>query len=210
MYTHERQSGGAWIAGLIGGIFTTVGGLMAVGGYASDEWALVIFGLIFGGMGLLVMVIGIHSWMGESLFETLDLRTPRPDTLLGEEVTFELEFRARKAFRIDKLTAVHKLTETAIWRRGTDSTTYTEELHVQTDESFAPRDVKAGETVQHSVTFRMPAEAPGSFESSNNKLTWTFHVDLDVPGWPDPSTTWQVTMRPYLAPDALEDAAGVG
>lgn len=207
MVRHEAAASPAGCLIAFGGIFASVGLIGSVVAYAEGGILPAMFCSIFLLVGLLVIAGGIHQMMGQSLYKDLYLETPAAQTLLGQRVPWKLSLTARKAFRLDKAVVKHRLEEKAILRRGTDSTTFSKNLFEQEKTFDLGREVRAGETVVLEGEFKMPADGPSSFSASNNSLTWSFEAAFDVPGWPDPSSTWPVPMAPVLSAQAFEEDA---
>lgn len=209
-HRHTSDTSAAWFFIVFGMIFGGIPGVMGMVFLASGEFFPLIFLSIFVLIGGGLIVWGIAQLMGARLLQDPYLELPREDTYLGELVPFRLGAVARSPFRLDKLVIEHACTESATRHRGTDSTTYSRKVFQQ-EVVFEPgREYQVGELLEFKGELCMPEDAPATVNGDNNRLIWTFQAHFDVPGWPDPSLSWTVPMRPVLAAEVHEVAKGAG
>lgn len=211
MHRHVQETKGSGCLLAFGLVFFCVG---LFSGAMIFQDGGIFFALLFGGIfslvGGLVVAFSIHQMMGDALFKELYLETPERSTRLGETFSFRLGWIGKRAFRVDSVEVRYYLEERAILRRGTNSTTYSRKLYEQVRRFDPGRDLQSGESFQVEGEFETPADGPSSLSGNNNFLTWKVEVSVDVPNWPDPSATWELTMRPVLAPEALEAESASG
>ena len=159
------------------------------------EWMLIVFAVLFGAVGLLLLFALFHSILG--------LFTPRPRLVvnsarvrLGETLDLTWRFRGQtgslRRFRI-----YLKGEEKATYRRGTD--TYTD------DEIFAELTLvdttDSLEMPQGEAQLTIPHDTMHSFDAGNNDITWTLHVEGEIARWPDVSEEHTI----LILPPGLED-----
>lgn len=171
------------------GVFTFLEYRMFMDG-DSFSWGLAIFLLLFQviGLGLLAAVP----------YQLLAMANPRPiitltrgTAPLGGTVSFTYELNGA-AHRVSALKITLQGTESARYRRGTDTKTdthvfFTETLVDATHQMNIPRG---------TGTIRVPADTMHSFEAENNKVIWQLHVVGEIARWPNIDDTFDITVRP--------------
>lgn len=136
----------------------------------------------------------------------VELTLDRRAIPLGGSTTLRWSVAGRPG-RLHGLTITLVGTESATYRRGTDTVTdkndfYTEHLvggDIEakekegggTDPLALPIDADRGER-----TLRIPAGTMHSFKGGNNQVTWTLKVRAWVPRWPDPKDEYEVRILP--------------
>ncbi|HEV7867780.1 MAG TPA: DUF3592 domain-containing protein [Chthoniobacteraceae bacterium] len=159
----------------------------AVFGFSHPK-APIIFPIIFGGIGVL-LIVGL-------VYQLLACLNPRPimtvnRLALGRELRLEWVFAGRSR-RIQRLRILLRGTEEATYRRGTDTTT---DRHVFTEleltDTTEPADIATGH-----VTTTIPANSMHTFIAPNNKLLWTLHLHGEIGGWPDVDEAFGITVLP--------------
>ncbi|MEM9021691.1 MAG: DUF3592 domain-containing protein [Planctomycetota bacterium] len=168
---------------------------------------LTVFMVPFVMVGLVVVAAFFQSLLvivAPAVVLTLDRRA----IPLGGATTLRWSVAGRPG-RLHGLTISLVGTESATYRRGTNTVTdthdfYTEHLvggdlaeQGEADPLALPVDSDRGE-----LTLRVPADTMHSFKSSNNKVTWTLRVRAWVPRWPDPKDQYEVRILPMQVVDA--------
>lgn len=107
---------------------------------------------------------------------------PRP----GEEVKVTVRMIPAQSFDITDITAVLTGEEKAVSGSGTRKTTHRRTIHEQkVSLAQGPRKANVGEPIEVSGAVRIPDDAPPSFFSHDNDVTWSVHLRVDIPAWPD-------------------------
>ena len=96
-----------------------------------------------------------------------------------------MKFTPQKSCRINRIQVkirCHEVTTSGSGRdRSTRTATVLEKVHVLESDS----QLNTGELFDHHYTVHFPATGPYSFERSDNKITWTAEVRIDIPTFPD-------------------------
>jgi hypothetical protein len=171
------------------GIFTFMEYRMFVEGDAFG-WGMAAFLLLF-------QIVGL-ALLAAVPYQLLAMANPRPiitlsrgSLTLGGSAAFTWELNGA-AQRVAGLRITLRGTESARYRRGTDTKTDTHEFFSETlvDATHA-MNIPRG-----SGTIRVPADSMHTFDADNNKVTWTLHVAGDIPRWPNIDETFDITVRP--------------
>jgi hypothetical protein len=171
------------------GVFTFMEYRMFVQGDAFG-WGMALFLLLFQAVGL--------ALLAAVPYQALAMANPRPiitlsrgSVPLGGSATFTWELNGA-AHRVTALRMTLKGTESARYRRGTDTKTDT---HVFFSETIVDA-THAMNIPRGNGTIRIPSDTMHSFEADNNKVIWTLHVAGDIPRWPNIDETFDITVRP--------------
>jgi hypothetical protein len=171
------------------GIFTFLEYRMFVQGDAFG-WGMAAFLLLF-------QVIGL-ALLAAVPYQLLALANPRPiitlsrgSVPLGGSTSFTWELSGASQ-RVTGLKITLRGTESARYRRGTDTHTDT---HVFFSETLVDA-THAMNIPRGSGTIRIPGDSMHTFEADNNKVIWTLHVAGDIPRWPNIDDSFDITVRP--------------
>ena len=171
------------------GIFTFMEYRMFVQGDAFG-WGMAAFLLLFQLVGL--------ALLAAVPYQLLALANPRPiitlsrgTVPLGGSVPFTWELNGA-AYRVSALRITLRGTESARYRRGTDTKTDTHEFFSETivDATHA-MNIPRG-----TGTIRIPAGSMHSFEADNNKVIWSLQVAGEIARWPNIDETFDIMVRP--------------
>ena len=154
------------------------------------EWMLIIFSVIFGGVGLLLIGLAIHAFLG--------LFTPRPTVTvnsarvtLGDTLDLAWQFRGQTT-SIRQLRIYLEGQEKATYRRGTNTYTDTETFSTLTlIDTTDPFEMGSGET-----QLSLPADTMHSLEADHNEIIWTLHIKGDIARWPDVADEYALLVVP--------------
>jgi hypothetical protein len=170
------------------GIFTFIEFRMFMQGDAFG-WGMAVFLLLF-------QVIGV-ALLAAVPYQLLAMANPRPiitlsrgSVPLGGSASFTWELSGA-AQRVTGLRITLRGTESARYRRGTDTHTDT---HVFFTETLVDA-THAMNIARGSGTIRIPADSMHTFGADNNKVIWTLHVDGDIARWPNIDETFDITVR---------------
>jgi hypothetical protein len=152
-----------------------------IGGFRGGDpsWFLTLFLVPFVLIGLGLIIAVLYSFLG--LFNPRPIITLSPGApQLGQ--TFELEWKiSRGASRIAKFEVLIEASESATYRRGTNTHTDTEIFYSRViGEGVRPEEVRSGR-----ASLALPLDLPPSLDLGSNKIEWSLIVKGDVPLWPD-------------------------
>jgi hypothetical protein len=208
-YDHGPQfTSGMNTMGVVGSIAGTMMGVfligfsslfVCVGGFAVSEDGL--FGLIFLLMPLIFMGAGFYvifrAWrskMAETLLGEVSVEVP--DSLSpGETFTALVHIEPVREVTLNALKLTFNGTERVVRGSGTNTTTYTHEVHNETHASAQGRTIAAGEHAIFEQSFTVPADAGASFAAPSNTLIWKLGVHFDIPRFPDWVGDYVVAVR---------------
>lgn len=143
------------------------------------------------------MLIGLFLLI-MSFYTFLKLFTPRVEVALstgavslGGEVDIAWEVVGRTG-RLRSLKLEIQATQTAVYRRGTDTITDTEIF-----ELIPVGDVTRQDEIRFgSKTVRIPERTMHTFEGTNNKITWSVIVHGEIRWWPDVFDSFPFRVKP--------------
>ncbi len=168
---------------LVLGVFTLVWNaivlLIFVSALSSGETFFAVFSSLFVLVGVGLIAYSIYLFL--AIFNpTIELHVSEGLPALGD--TLDLRWKiVGSASRIRALKIELLASETATYRRGTDTTTDTnifERIRIaHTDD--------AREIAEGTGTVVIPAGAVPSFVATHNQIVWGIHIEGDIPHWPD-------------------------
>ncbi len=114
---------------------------------------------------------------------------------LGEPFTFTLRQEFKAPLHVESARADLVLRESASYTRGTDRYTDTHEQILGS--AYAPaREYRAGERLELSETFTIPANGMHTFQGKNNKIEYFIKVSIIIAKWPDVKEDYPVVVVP--------------
>ena len=156
----------------------------------NPEWFLLLFGVIFGILGLLLIANAVRS--------LLAMRNPLPEIMVSPGKLMpgshlNLSWRMQGSVRrLSNLAIYIEAQEIARFQKGTrtvtDKNTF---LQVCLFESSHKGDFQRG-----SVKFQIPEETVPTMKIDHNEITWQIVFVGDVPRWPDLSETYPMVLQP--------------
>lgn len=118
----------------------------------------------------------------------------------GENVTGELCIRPKKDVSINGVSMIFRAAEVCISGSGSNQTTHTN-VFIENDETLQDSTVlKAGTENRFPISIAVPADAPYSLTLSDNKITWTTNLRVDIPRWPDWTKDLAISVVPSGEP----------
>ncbi|MBI2571846.1 MAG: hypothetical protein HYV63_32960 [Candidatus Schekmanbacteria bacterium] len=103
----------------------------------------------------------------------------------GQVVQFTIAFTPPGALEITRISARVGAEESVRAGSGTDAKTFTHQIWQQDLELSGSMSPPAGMPVRRTVEVAFPDVPAYSFEITDNKLSWTMSVRVDIPHWPD-------------------------
>ncbi|WP_197441312.1 DUF3592 domain-containing protein [Thalassoglobus neptunius] len=144
------------------------------------------------------LIVGIGVLLG-ALYAFMASLNPRPVVVLSRQLIplggfatanwhFEGGFGS-----VRKLTLSLVGTEEAVYRRGTDTHTDTNEFYREVlFETESPSEISNGET-----EVSIPTDTMHSFTSSNNKVIWVLKLHGEIALWPDVQMKFPIRVVPH-------------
>lgn len=117
----------------------------------------------------------------------------------GESLECMVSFTPRKDLELNKIDATLVCRERAVSGSGTNTTTHLEDVYERKLDLGGITSLRAGEPCMLASTIALPGDAPPSFAASDNSVTWTIKVHLDIPRWPDWEREATFVVRPLPA-----------
>ncbi len=154
------------------------------------DWFLALFlgpFLLVGILTLVAFVNGVLALANPATTLTVTPGVPR----LGD--TLRVAWRTRGATRrLERLRIVLEGSESATYRRGTDTHTETKVFaRLPVADLSHPLEMVGGE-----ASLQVPADTMHTFDGGSNAVTWRLTVEGDVPRWPDVADTWEIRVAP--------------
>ncbi|MFP4579789.1 MAG: DUF3592 domain-containing protein [Candidatus Sumerlaeia bacterium] len=174
--------------------WNSIVGFMLIQVVKEKSIALMIFGGVFGIIGLLLIAMVVSNFLA--------LFNPRPQVRIsdlspGIGHSFKISWTTLgNVSRISMFRIILSCREEATYRRGTS--TYTDR-----NKFFNMPIVETGDRanmVSGQATATIPPDAMHSFESPNNRIIWTIRVHGDIEKWPDVEEEYKI----QVLPEALE------
>ena len=195
------KAGSSALFFVIGIVLFAVAAFMCVMMVLTGISAVAILMAIFhGALAILFLSIGLQRRMAIMKFGDIQIEIPQKRIHAGGIVDLRLDIPPSSKGRLNKVTASISCAEVVTSGSGTNRTTRTHTLlgdsHVF--ESSVNRTLRKGESAQFSHRFRLPENAPPSFHTYNNHITWKIEFHVDIARWPD----W-VEARPLEVVPAL-------
>jgi len=156
---------------------------------------------------IILLVAGIF-WIRKKMVSgrlgDVQLKMPHLVVGAGEDWPLELTFTPKKNFLINGIEVKMSCCESATAGHGTNRTTRThtvvDEVHVLEPAG----QLAANERFERQVALPFPETDAYSFDDSDNNITWTVEVRIDIPRFPD----WKSKQTVQLLPaEFLEEPA---
>jgi hypothetical protein len=127
----------------------------------------------------------------------------------GEDWPLELEFTPKKSFPINGIQVQIQCRESATKGSGTTKSTRSHMVHEEVHVLLSAGQLSAGEKFHQSISVPLPDTAAYSFDDSDNEITWTAEVRIDIPMFPDwkSEQTLQLLSAEFFVDDAVEVSA---
>ena len=184
------QERGGWLGLVIfGAIFLLMGSLPISFGLRDRESVPVVFGMLFAGVGAVLLVAGGRSRWRRSQVPQVRLHLPGGALVLGRKVdlTWRMEGEGRRieAMRFDLL-----LVEQARFTRGTD-TYHDQHLVCEQPIAAVPRPGPRGQ-----VAVVVEDDRPPEFLGSDNHLLWVLRCRIEVADRPPIDEHYPIPVHP--------------
>ena len=177
-------------AGVVGKIILWIVGILVLGAVI----AFALFLLPF------VAAAAIYFWVRKMAVAArtgnVEVSMPHRIVAPAEPWPVSFHFTPRKSFQVNGIFVQIAGKESATSGSGSNKTTTTHELF---SERFVIREaglLMAGETVDEKLLIPFPDTRAFTLEQSDNSVKWTAEVRIDIPKYPDWSTTETLQVVP--------------
>jgi len=152
---------------------------------------------LFVAVGALVLYAFVRQALGRRRLPRVEVDAE--PAFLGDELRVHVEQRGPA--RITRYRVGVRCREIVRYTVGTSTRTETHDVLdvVLFDDAGGPA-LGVGESKTHDLHFRLPADAPPSFESHSNQILWTVEVLAEIRGWPDYSEGFAFRALPRPVP----------
>ncbi len=177
--------------------------------------AMIVLGLVFLPcgvvlipLGCLVLFLALRKSLAEKRIGKVVLRWGSLRVAPGGSVLLGLSFTPRKSSTLNGITANLVATERCVSGSGTNKTTHTHKVHQRTVTLAGQGQFTAGKPIQLDAVVPIPKTNAFSFSASDNELTWSLEVRIDIPMWPDWVDKRVLTVRPPPVAEIVEKKPG--
>ncbi len=147
-----------------------------------------------------VLIVAVWLWLKSQALKMrlgqVELAMPIKVVAPGESWPLSLKFTARRSFMINSISLKISGIESAASGSGTDKTTHTHQLLLESHLIRESGMVEAGEAVEETIQIPFPSSGAFSFEASDNSIKWTAEVRIDIPRFPDWTSTETLQLVP--------------
>lgn len=165
-------------------------------------------GIILILLGCIVLFAALRKSLAEKKIGEVDLRFGSLRVAPGGAVRLEIGFTPRKSSALGGITAKLLAVEQCVSGSGTNKTTHTHKLHEQTVTLAQQGQLVAGEPIRLDAPIPIPETGAFSFSASDNELTWSLEVRIDIPMWPDWVEKRVLTVRPAPVAELVQQRPG--
>jgi len=147
-----------------------------------------------------VLLVAVWLWLRSQALKMrlgqVELSMPLKVVAPGESWPLTLKFTARRSFMINSISLKISGIESAASGSGTNKTTHNHQLALESHLIREGGMVEAGETVEEAFQVLFPNTGAYSFEAADNSIKWTAEVRIDIPRFPDWSSTETLQLIP--------------
>ncbi len=145
------------------------------------------FGALFAAAGVWILVSSIRKTIAEKRLGPLHLELSGDRARGGDPLTATVRFTPSADIALSRVMATLQAFERCVSGSGTNTTTHRHTFFTRDVQLCGPRGAAAGAGVELRGEFVLPADAPPSFNASDNELTWSVKFVVSMEGLPDVS-----------------------
>lgn len=165
-----------------------------VGLLARGMWAGAAFLSLFFAVGLVVACAAIGKLLSRLALPRVEVS--EEPVYLGDELRVHVEQRGPA--RITRLRVDLQCQECATCIVGDETRTEVCEVFERELLDDPGRTLRLGEQWPHDLTVTLPADAPHSFWSKHNAISWSVRVRAEIAGWPDYDELFELRALPRI------------
>ena len=114
----------------------------------------------------------------------------------GEQIVGELYVRPKKNVSINGISMLFSAQEVCVSGSGSNRTTHRNPFFEKNELLQEATVLQAGVEHRFPINVALPADAPYSIDLSDNNVTWTTSLRVDIPRWPD----WTKELKILVVP----------
>lgn len=168
-----------------------------------------LFGLVFVGVGAAAAYESVKNYFAEMKLGDVDVGLAKSAAAPGEMVEWAVTFVPSSDVELNGLSVTLEGYEEVEVQQGTDTRTYTETLHSETQQpgEVSNGELPAGERAEYRGEFELPETRAFSFACDDHEIDWDVHFHLDVASWPDWEHEEGLILQPDTEPNADVEAS---
>jgi len=155
-----------------------------------------IFGGIFSIVGTFFFYKVIQSSIAEKKLGNVECSIDENNVNPGESINFTIAFTPNTDITINAASVRLIGKEVAVSGSGTKKTTHTHTLYANEIAILSKGAFTKGMPVHDKRRLDIPRDAAPSFSASDNRISWTLDIEIDIPRWPDWVHSLPVNVRP--------------
>lgn len=157
---------------------------------------------------ILVALVGYFVWRTiiASRVGKVEFKAAHVVVAPGDKWPMELRFTPKKGFAINGITLKLSAIEEASSGSGTTRTTHRHTLHEEVYTLEPEGMLVAGDTFDRKFVVDLPETDAYSFDKSDNKITWSAEIRIDIPNFPD----WKKTQVIQVVPREFLEEVKIG
>ncbi|PCI39914.1 MAG: hypothetical protein COB53_02345 [Elusimicrobia bacterium] len=183
---------------ILGVVFTGISVFIFFENSYSSEWILKIIMWIFAPIGLFLFFKGVQTLILSMKFAPGRLAPSVWPLRLGQSFSMEYRRRSKADGTVDRMAARIYIVETAIYQRGTDTVTDTEEVYTQ-DLGYAIASQGGDQVYRGQWDVQIPGDGMASFDVSRNKVDWMVEVKMYDGEKEIDDSTFKLVVLPEIA-----------
>jgi hypothetical protein len=185
------------------GIATALFSFLKVQKAPSEEnIILLVIGSAFIVVPAIILVFFLRWLKMRRKLGNIQVATEAMNTDTGTKIFCAVTFKPQATLVVNRISANLVGQEIVIHGSGEHQVVCTEEFHREGKELISGQQLIPGNPVEEIVEFDLPADAPPTFLAHSNRLIWTVHVKVDIPGWPDYNEKVEIIVPPDAFPTA--------
>ena len=192
----QSASTGVILLIVLGLIFGGVGTALGLDGETG--------GMIFGGVlmliGLLCVGGAVKKCLASMQLEPPSITISASPLYLGETLSGELVQRVKKTASINSVNVTLVCREWVEYTQGTSTHTQTHDVYTVKETLDVSGEISPPDCIRGHFEFEIPEEGMHTFSAPDNKVSWRIEVHTDVAGWPDYSSSFELSVAARIAP----------
>ena len=151
---------------------------------------------VSGIIGFIMVFFGAKQFMASRVIKAPNVHIDPWPVRTGQNLGYRLEFTPGTDLDLNHVSVQLRAREIVVRGSGTNSTTYTHDVH---DETFILAEGTShvrGKKVSLSHVIPIPRHLPPSIDIPSNRLTWELISVVDIPNWPDWKNTTKLQVLP--------------
>ena len=184
------------------------------------RWFLVLFGAVFGGVGLLFFILmlgqlfallpllfvlvgvlfiflGIRNALAVQRLGEVTFSVSPKELIPGDTLLCQVRFTPLARLKLERLRLTLKAQEKVVRGSGTDKKTYRHTVFEEVRSALSERELDVNEPVEVQEAFQIPLDAPYTFVADDNALLWSLDALIDVQGVLDWQHDAPLTVRSW-------------